>query len=328
MLWGVTQIPLKKLKPLRKIMWFALMLIFFHTFFTRAIDIEIFQIGTWKFGLSKTGAFVGLLMVAKLLTMLLATFVVRNNTKPKDFMRGLQTLGLSQSSAEILDAMFSMEGEARKSKKQKKKKGDAKAKSEEQQAPSPTTKQILRGNFTSITDFISDKLNTNRDKYSDADTGIIASFSIMVMLVRFLKIAPGFPIAPGHKNVLIVPLFILASRLTKTKTAATKIGFLTGTVHFAFGFGKYGPLGILQFAVMGIVVDGMMLLIGKSESTAVFALIGLIAGLTRVTAEIALMLLLEMPLEYYLLYSPYILSQCIFGASSAIVTKYLVGKIR
>ena len=151
---------------------------------------------------------------------------------------------------------------------------------------------------------------------------------MIVTFIRFMKIAPGFPIAPGHKNVLIIPFFILATRLTQQKFAATSIGFLSGIIHFISGFGKFGPLGIIQFALLGFIIDILMLLFRQNKSILIFALVGAIAGLTRVSIEIGLAWILGMPVEYYLFYSPYIISQCTFGALSAIVTKYLIHKIK
>ena len=317
-LWLSFQIPLKKLKPLKRVRTFLLVLIFFYAFFHGKNDFILLSIKKLNFGISYDGFYAGLFMSSKLLTMLLATFVVRFTTTSQQFMNGLKSLGLSNDFSLIIDGILATI-ESQPKKKNKKKKGNEKGIS---------IKSVLKGNFTPITDLINSKLDEARAKFANNDVAIISAFSLIVTLIRFMKITPGFPIAPGHKNVLIIPFFILASRLTDKKFAGTSIGFLSGIIHFMSGFGKYGPLGIVQFALLGLVIDLFMLLFKRSNSVVLFCLIGLVAGFTRVSAEIGLAWLLRMPVEYYLFYLPYVTSQCLFGLASGVVTKYLITKIK
>jgi len=142
-----------------------------------------------------------------------------------------------------------------------------------------------------------------------------------------MKIAPGLPIAPGHKNVLIIPFFIMAGKMSAKKFPATSIGFISGLVHMMAGFGKYGPLGPLQFMVPGFLIDILNIPFKNMHSLLVFGLMGLIAGAGRVAAELSLAALVGMPLEFYLVYSPFIFMQCLFGLLSAPVTKYLYNNL-
>jgi len=317
-LWISLFIPLKKLKPLKRIQTFLLVLIFFYTFFHGEIDFILISIKKWKFGVSYSGFYAGLFMASKLLTMLLATFVVRFTTSSQEFMTGLKSLGLSNDFSLIIDGILkTIETQPKKKNKDSNKKGKG-----------ISIKSVLKGNFSEIVDLINSKLDEARANFANNDIAIISAFSLIVTLIRFMKITPGFPIAPGHKNVLIIPFFILASKLTNKKFAGTSIGFLSGIIHFMSGFGKYGPLGILQFALLGLVVDLFMLLFKKSNSIVIYSIIGLVAGFTRVSSEIGLAWLLRMPVEYYLFYLPYVTSQCLFGMASGAVTKYLVGKIK
>ncbi len=317
-LWFSLQIPLKKLKPLKRIRTFLLVLIFFYTFFHGENDFILFSIKKWSFGINYNGFYSGLFMASKLLTMLLATFIVRFTTSSQQFMLGLKSLGMPNDFTLIIDGILAtIESQPKKKNKSEKNKGNG-----------ISIKSVLKGNFSEITDLINTKLTEARSNFANNDVAIISAFSLIVTLIRFMKITPGFPIAPGHKNALIIPFFILASRLTDKKFAGTSIGFLSGVIHFMSGFGKYGPLGIVQFALLGLVVDLFMLLFKKSNSIFVFCLIGLVAGFTRVSAEIGLAWLLRMPVEYYLFYIPYVTSQCLFGVASGIVTQYLIKKIK
>ncbi len=277
-------------------------------------------------------------MGSKILTMLLATIIVRQLTKPEEFMQGLRQFGLSENYALILDNILSSVEKApnkghghgrgkRKGKGSGGGNGTGNGKGKNKEEKTISIKSVVKGDFTPVLNLVTNRIDEAKEKFANNDLAIIAAFSMIVTFIRFMKIAPGFPIAPGHKNVLIIPFFILAARLTNKKFAGTSIGFISGIVHFISGFGKFGPLGIIQFALLGLVIDILMIFFRRNQSFFIFALIGIVAGLTRVSVEIGLAWVLGMPVEYYLFYSPYIISQCAFGALSAIVTKYLINKI-
>lgn len=121
-----------------------------------------------------------------------------------------------------------------------------------------------------------------------------------------------------------MPLFINAVKLSSAPFTATNLGFLSGIINFQAGYGqKYGPLGILQFMVPGFVIDLLSPIFKNSNSILIFGFVGLLAGASRVAAEITLAYLVGMPQEFYIVYLPLIFSQCAFGMFSAPVTKYL-----
>ena len=318
-LWLFLRIPLKKLKPLKRVRTFLVILLFFYSFFHGENDFVLFSIKKWSFGINYQGLYAGLLMAGKLLTMLLATFIVRFTTSPQEFMRGLRNLGMSKDFALILDGILVILEKSPKESRKSKKKTDEKAIS---------IRSVLKGDFTPVTELINDKLDEARANFANNDIAIIAAFSMMVTLIRFIKIVPGFPIAPGHKNVLIIPFFILANRLTDRKFTAMSIGFLSGIIHFVSGFGKYGPLGIIQFALLGLIIDVFMFAFKRLNSIIIFCFIGLIAGFMRASSEILLAWILKMPVEAFLFYLPYVISNGLFGMASGMVTHYLIKKIK
>ena len=139
-----------------------------------------------------------------------------------------------------------------------------------------------------------------------------------------VKIAPGLPLAPGHKNILVIPVFIHGISKSRKKLAGLQIGSISGILHFSMGFGKYGPLGILQFSVLGLVIDLLLKLPIKKTNLIFLMLIGGIGGAVRVGSEILLSLLFGMPGAFYLLYLPYIISQVSFGIASGIISRALL----
>ena len=319
LLWWIAGLPIKKLKSLGKIKWFLFMILFFHSFFTLENDFVLFELFDWDCHISIAGLENGLLMAGNVLTMLAATLLVRQTSKQGDLIMGFQGLGLKKDHAIILDSVMSFTENERKLKKR----GEGEIKSESDLS----VKGLIKGKGEKIVRMINEQLEEARSKYKNNDLVVISTFTMIVTTIRFMKIAPGLPIAPGHKNILIIPFFILAGRMSNKRFPATNIGFISGIVHFLAGFGKYGPFGPLQFMVPGLVVDLLNPLFKKSNSVFVFGLIGLLAGASRVAAEISLALLVGMPLEYYLVYLPYIFSQCLFGMLSAPVTKYLHNKL-
>lgn len=366
-LWLGNGIAFKHFRKFKKIRGFALALLFFFGFFSGlGNDFVLFRLFGWDCSLSLNGLLEGGHMVGKLLTMLMATFVVRLTTTPQQFVTGLTALKMPKDFARILDAILTyveaddtpdqgkmqtggggqgMGGGGGKGRGmgggrggqgggQGRRNGGGKnraqsgGKKHKKQADF-TVRQIVKGDFSIIAKMINKYLAEARQKFADNDIAVIAGVSLMITIIRFMKIAPGFPIAPGHKNVLIIPLFILATRLVhKHGFTATSIGFLSGIIHFVSGFGKYGPLGILQFVVLGFVIDVLVHLTRRSNALFVLGFIGMMAGLTRVFSEILLAYLLGMPVEYYLFYMPYILAQSLFGIASAPISKYLLNHIK
>jgi hypothetical protein len=94
------------------------------------------------------------------------------------------------------------------------------------------------------------------------------------------------------------------------------------------GFGKFGPLGILEFSIVGLVIDLMLRLPFKKTNLFFLMLIGGTCGLVRITIEILLAYILlpnsELSIAFILVYLPYIISQVSFGIASGFVSRALL----
>jgi len=55
--------------------------------------------------------------------------------------------------------------------------------------------------------------------------------------------ALGVPFASGHKGVLLIPLYILASRLTYSRWGGTAAGAIMGVIGFLQGDGAIRSFG-------------------------------------------------------------------------------------
>ena len=321
LLWFGSGLRFGDLKQVSKIKWFVLAIVFFHSYFSFERDLLLFTFFQWGFSISSEGLMQGLLMGSNVVVMIALTTLVRKTSKPAEIVRGLQKLGLSIDQATVLDATLELVDGKRRKKKDEQKKQEKTGKGKRKLS------DIIRGKIDFLVDMVNNRMREAKDKFKNSHLAIIVTFTGIISAIRFIKVAPGLPVAPGHKNVLIMPLFINAVQLSEKRFTATNMGFLSGLINFLAGFGKYGPLGPLQFMVPGLVIDLLSPIFKNSKSIIVFGFVGLVAGASRVAAEISLAYLVGMPQEFYLVYLPFIISQCSFGMLSAPVTKFLNSNI-
>jgi hypothetical protein len=94
-----------------------------------------------------------------------------------------------------------------------------------------------------------------RDRRVAKDIALIAGLSLTMLGVKALKVLPSIPFAPGHKLVLLTPLYIVATLRTRTRFGGTLTGLVMGSVAFLLGDGRYGIFEILKHITPGIVCD-------------------------------------------------------------------------
>src|SRR5207247_5418970 len=70
------------------------------------------------------------------------------------------------------------------------------------------------------------------------DIGIVTGIALCMTSVKVLKLLPGLPFAPGHKALLLFPLYVLASRLTHSRWRGTAAGPTMGVVGFLQADGR------------------------------------------------------------------------------------------
>lgn len=331
LLYFLIKNPKKNLRFLYKVKWFVLLIFLVHAF-TGSNDIEILRIKEWNFALylSEEGILKGAIMACKLISMLLITQVVRFSMNKKDFVGGIAGLGMSRSSAEIIDEIMEVVNSEKKgnggggdgSGKGKGKKN--KSKSEDEGEQDKATDVLLKGRVGNIPKKLVKRLNFATDKFKDNPNATIASSALAITLIRMVKIAPGLPLAPGHKNILVIPVFIYGISKSEKKLAGLQIGSISGVLHFSMGFGKFGPLGIFEFGILGLIIDLLLRLPVKRTNLAFLMLIGAFGGLTRIMTEILLAYILGMSGAFYLIYLPYIISQISFGIASAFISRAIL----
>ena len=322
----------KNLWFLWKVRWFILIIFAFQAF-TGPNDIPVLTIKKWTLALSYNGMLEGAVTIGKLIAMLLITQVVRFSMKEEDFTKGLKRVGLSEGMAQTIDQIMSVvhaEGNGKGSGKGGGKGGGAKrAEGENEQKGGKLEKatDVLKGRVGKIPEKLMTRLTAATENFKGNPHAALASSALAITLIRMVKIAPGLPLAPGHKNVLVIPVFLYGILRSGDRFSGLKIGSISGVLHFSMGFGKYGLLSIFEFSILGLVLDLMLKLPFRKTNLVFLMVIGAVAGAVRIGTEILLALILNMPGTFYLIYLPYVVSQILFGMGSAFVSRVLLKKI-
>src|SRR2546430_332688 len=143
--------------------------------------------------------------------------------------------------------------------------------------------------------------------------------------VKVLKILPGLPFAPGHKALLLFPLYVLASRLTHSRWGGTAAGSIMGVIGFLQGDGRFGVLEILKHIAPGLVIDLASPVVRRLPAWAFgYCLIGLAAAAGRITTELVLVLLLGARAEVYLFPAAVLIPNLLAGFLSGFVTIFVL----
>jgi cobalt transport protein len=162
------------------------------------------------------------------------------------------------------------------------------------------------------------------------DAGVIVTVVVAAMSLKLLQLLPGLPIAPGHKNLVVVPLLVIAVLLTRSRWGGLQAGLAVGVASFMLGYGKFGFLEVAHFALPGWVADLLAPLLVRRLGPSLwlrFALLGAIIGLTRFAANFLIIILAGAPVLAWVVFMPMLVSQTLFGALSAPIGLYVVQKI-
>lgn len=157
------------------------------------------------------------------------------------------------------------------------------------------------------------------------DVAVIAGITLTMLGIKALKLLPGIPFAPGHKGVLLIPLYIAAGLLTRSRAGATLTGLTMGAVAFLLGDGRYGVFEICKHVAPGALVDlGAPLLRGRDHRVWTWSLLGLIVALGRYATVTVIALAVQAPAVVYAVLLPGLIVHGVFGLLSGIVTAPLV----
>jgi len=168
-----------------------------------------------------------------------------------------------------------------------------------------------------------------RDKKLAKDIAIIAGLSLTMLGIKALKLLPNIPFAPGHKLVLLTPLYIVATLRTRARFGATLTGLVMGSVAFLLGDGRYGIFEILKHVTPGLVCDLfvpiMVRLYGSRQPGALaWSALGGLMGLGRFATIFTITLSVQPPAVAWAFLVPGLIIHTTFGVLSGLVSSPLI----
>ena len=343
LLWPVLGLPLRGLRFLWKVKWFVFLILLTQSCSFTTGELALLQIKSFTLFITYDGLLIGSGMVLKLLSMLLVTQLVRGTMSTDQFVKGLKGLGIPTSMGSLIEAVLGQVtgdkaasngpgsgtggggGGGGRGKGSGGGHGGGRHRRNKEEGANVSARQVLSGKIGNIPDRVSQKIKQAKAQFAGSPHGVLGALTLAVTLVRLVKIAPGFPLAPGHKNILLVPLFLYGNERSGATMAGTRMGLLSGILHFIMGFGKWGPLGIVQFVLFGLVID-VSNRIPIRHKVIRYTLVGGLAGLTRVSSEMLLAWVFGLSGSFYLLFLPYVVSQVAFGMGSGLISAALLRK--
>ncbi len=283
----------------------------------------------WVLPLHLTGLERAALMCFQILTLLLASTVVRLTGSGRDLVDGLRALRLPDLFVYSLDHTLELLGGAKKSRR-------GRAEPAAQGGALSTVKRLLRGDIGGFVETIRTNIERAGERPGEEsdrrlgprlvhDIGIVTGIALCMASVKVLKLLPGLPFAPGHKALLLFPLYVLASRLTHSRWGGTAAGSIIGVIGFLQGDGRFGVLDILRHVAPGLVIDLAEPLVRRLPAWALgYCFLGTAAAAARITTELVLVLLLGARAEVYLFPAAVLVPNLVAGFLSGFVTIFVL----
>jgi len=332
------------LRPLGRLKWLFVVLLACYAFLPgedeRAVAVwRAIPIAGWTWWVNLGGLALAALMCLQILTVLLASAVVRLTGPGTDLVVGLRFLGLPKLFVYPLDLVLAHLGSARCPRARggggglgRRGVGGGRA-AAEPLAPGffSVLRGLTRGDVAAFTTAIQKALDDARRQVEENagepldpkfanDAAVIAGVGLVMVGFKMLKLLPGVPIASGHKTLLLFPLYLLAARRTHTRWGGTAAGSVMGVVGFLQGDGRFGVLDILKHVTPGLLIDLTKPVVERLPERAwVYGVLGLLAGVARLTTELVVLCLLGTRAEVYIILGVKLVPTLLAGALGGVV---------
>ncbi|HEX7623741.1 MAG TPA: hypothetical protein VF400_09240 [Anaeromyxobacteraceae bacterium] len=300
------------------------------------------SVAGWTLQLCSDALGHALLMAVRLYTVILASTLVRARDTAGTFVAALSGMGLPVVVALPLDAALGYLAPASLETRpgRHRRKGGADEPATRQPRKLGLRDLVRGGGMGAMRDSLFEYLDWS-EKTLEArrgsvprealvDAAILAALTILAMLVRYIQVLPNLPFAPGYKGIVHIPLFIIAAQTVAGGFGGTKLGAVTGIIGFMTGQGGYGIFEVAKQVSPGLLADLLVLLFGgrrRSLHVAAYVVMGALVGAGRFATMVLITVLMDAPKALYALLGPVLLSQCLFGAASGAVSKFLVGAV-
>jgi hypothetical protein len=167
------------------------------------------------------------------------------------------------------------------------------------------------------------------DRRRTKDVAVIAGLALTMLGIKALKVLPSIPFAPGHKLVLLTPLYVVATLRTRTRVGATLTGLVMGTVAFLLGDGRYGIFEILKHIAPGLICDlfvpmTLRLYGARPPGSVAWSILGGLMGLGRFATIFTVTLAVSPPAVAWAFLVPGLIVHTTFGVLSGLVSSPLI----
>ena len=342
-LWGVAGLGGRRLyRALRRLIPFFVVIALSYGFLPVAgggsdhwLD---WPVAGWTIHLNLTGLALAGLMCLRVLVLVMASAWVRESGGPGDFIIALRAFRVPEFLALSIDGSLHLVTGSSRDGGRRSGAGGGRKRTKQRGGLALGLQQLRRGRLAVVRELFDHALRrgelfvTDRHPGLDArtarDVAVIIGVAGAIMSLKLVQLFPGLPVAPGHKNVLIVPFLLMAAALTRARFGGLWAGLTTGVVSVLMGYGKYGVLEIAPFAVPGLLADLLLPFAAVSGRRGLallrLAVIGALIGAGRFAANFLVILLAGAPGVAFILYLPMLVSQVAFGALSAFVSLALL----
>jgi hypothetical protein len=348
-LWPIVGLPLSGLlRQLRKLSVFAAAILLTYALFGRPAEGD----AAWTLGplaFDPKSTMVGLLMVLRIVGVVLASQVVRAGD-PRALTDGLRSLGLPESGALGLDAVLALLGDGGDRRGgggggggRGGGRGDGGGGGRGRQGgadPSEAERgygavmrwaqHLRRRDLRPLLARIDDSVERAQAHVGDrapsgSDLPIVVGIAVTMLGFKALKILPGLPYAPGHKLIVLLPLYALAATRTKGRFGASAVGLAMGVASFLMGDGRYGIFEILKHLAPGLVCDlGLPLYRDKDRGVLFWSAFGAVTAACRFASEFVVIALAQPPAVAYAILIPGLTSNLFFGTLSGYLTRHVL----
>ncbi|MGH2692555.1 MAG: energy-coupling factor transporter transmembrane component T family protein [Actinomycetota bacterium] len=293
------------------------------------------EIGGWTIDL--TGLLVGGRMCLRLLTIIVASLVLRETGRPREILLGLRQLRLPLPVAQTIEATLSLVAaqrtgrrggrQRRKEKREARRSGDAPklSLSERRRALAGRLASSFHENIERSAAEIGTPADQGARHISAAsDVVVVTALVVMVMGLKLMKLLPGIPFASGNKLMLVFPLYFAAARYTRSRVGATWMGATLGVVAFLFGEGRFGVLEIAKYVAAGVILDLLWPIVRRRANVVLYSIAGLLMGIGWFASTLLAAWLASAPVIFYALAGGMAISQLVFSVLSGPVSWMLL----
>jgi hypothetical protein len=275
-------------------------------------------------------------MCLQIVTMLLASSVVRLTGTGRDLVEGLQSFHLPALFVYSLDHTLGLLGGTRRRSGGGRGGGAGTGGGGPQAGFLTILKRLVRGDVSAFVQSIrgdvdhagqqiAGETRRNLSGQMAHDVAIVSGIALTMATLKMFKILPGIPFASGHKALLLFPLYILASRLTYSRWGATAAGAVMGVIGFLQGDGRFGILEMLKHLAPGVVVDLALPWVSRLPGWALgYCLLGLAAAVARTTTEFSLVAMLGARAEIYIFPMAKLVPNLVAGFLSGFTTLFVL----